>query len=126
LCFQADAWPWIDVLAALTFPETVRYAAELGDRIIGFVVGDRRDRGRVGWVATLGVHPDYRRNGIGTLLLDRCEAGLATPRVRLTLRATNQAALQLYQRQGYVHTDRWLRYYRDGEDALVMEKNIAL
>ena len=36
MCFQADAWPWIDVLAALTFPETVRYVAEVpADRAAG-------------------------------------------------------------------------------------------
>jgi len=123
-CFREDAWPWIDVLAALTFPETVRYVAECDGRIVGFVVGDRRQRQRVGWIATIGVHPEYRGQRIGTKLLEECERGLDTPRVRLSLRPSNHAALQLYRRQGYVEVDRWPRYYRGGEDALVMEKNI--
>jgi len=126
VCFREDAWPWIDVLAALTFPETVRYVAQVGEHIVGFVVGDRRERGRVGWVATIGVHPEFRRSGIGTSLLKKCETGLATPRVRLSLRESNSSALQLYQRQGYVQIDTWPRYYRDGEDGLVMEKNITV
>lgn len=126
MCFQADAWPWIDVLAALTFPETVRYVAEVPGQIIGFVVGDRREHGGVGWVATIGVHPDFRRAGIGTRLLEQCEAGLATPRVRLSLRASNLAAYRLYLRRGYIQFDRWPRYYRDGEDGLVMEKNFPI
>jgi ribosomal protein S18 acetylase RimI-like enzyme len=124
-CFQKDAWPWIDVLAALTFPETVRYVAVCDERIVGFVVGDRRQRQGVGWIATIGVHPAYRGRKIGTKLLDLCEHGLNMTRVRLSLRPSNQAALHLYQRQGYREVDRWPRYYSGGEDALVMEKSMS-
>jgi ribosomal-protein-alanine N-acetyltransferase len=125
LCFKADAWPWIDILAALTFPETVRFAAASGGRIVGFVVGDRRQRKQMGWIATIGVHPDFRGQHIGTRLLDVCELALDVPRVRLSLRASNAAALHLYRRQGYVEVDRWRKYYRGGEDAIVMEKAIV-
>jgi len=113
------------VLAALTFPETVRFVAVCDERIVGFVVGDRRQREGVGWIATIGVHPDYRGRKIGTKLLDYCEHGLNMARVRLSLRLSNQAALKLYQKQGYIEVDRWPRYYRGGEDALVMEKSIS-
>jgi ribosomal-protein-alanine N-acetyltransferase len=102
----------------------VRYVAECDGRIVGFVVGDRRQRQRVGWIATIGVHPEFRGRRIATRLLEECERGLDTPRVRLSLRPSNRAALQLYRRQGYIEVDRWPRYYRGGEDALVMEKNI--
>lgn len=122
LCFDRDSWPWIDILAALTFPETVRLVAEADKRIIGFVVGDRRRRRAMGWIATLGVHPDFRRMGVGGRLLAECERALHTPHVRLTLRVGNDAALQLYRRMGYQEIERWPRYYRDGEDAIVMEK----
>jgi ribosomal protein S18 acetylase RimI-like enzyme len=30
--------------------------------------------------------------------------------------------LRLYEGLGYVEVDRWERYYRDGEDAIVMER----
>jgi len=125
LCFQADAWPWIDILAALTFPETVRLVAERDRQIVGFVVGDRRHRQGVGWIATIGVHPEYRGQRIGEALLVACERELAMPRVRLSLRVSNTAALNLYRRQGYAEVDRWPRYYRGGEDALVMEKTLG-
>lgn len=125
LCFPEDAWPWIDLVGALTFPETVRLKAALGDRTLGFTVGDRRSREDLGWIATLGVHPDYRRRGIGGLLLARCEAELAVGRVRLTLRPSNLGARRLYERAGYHQIDLWPRYYRNGEDGVVMEKVIA-
>jgi ribosomal-protein-alanine N-acetyltransferase len=122
LCFQADSWPWIDVLAALTFPETVRLVVEADDELLGFVIGDRRRRRDLGWVASIAVHPEHRGMGLGKRLLRACERALGTSRVRLSLRASNHIALQLYQGQGYHEVDRWRRYYRDGEDAIVMEK----
>jgi ribosomal protein S18 acetylase RimI-like enzyme len=122
VCFGRDAWPWIDLLAALTFPGTVRLKAVCAEQMIGFVIGDRR-RGRgLAWIASLGVHPTYRRRGVGRRLLEACEQELATARIRLTLRRSNQAALQLYLGEGYSEVGVWARYYRDGEDAVVMEK----
>jgi ribosomal-protein-alanine N-acetyltransferase len=124
LCFQADSWPWIDVLAALTFPETVRIVVERENDLVGFVIGDRRKYRDLGWIASIAVHPDYRRLGLGKSLLAACEQALNTSRLRLSLRPSNQGALTLYHGQGYVEVDRWRRYYRNGEDALVMEKQI--
>ena len=122
LCFGKDSWPWLELLAALTVPGTIRLKAELNSRPVGFAIGDRRSGGELGWVASLGVHPDYRRRGIGRLLLEACEAALGTRRLRLTLRTSNAAALALYRGAGYEQVDLWRRYYRDGEDGIVMER----
>jgi ribosomal protein S18 acetylase RimI-like enzyme len=124
-CFGRDAWPWIDCLAALTFPEIVRLKAVFEDRPIGFVIGDRRRRENLGWIASIGVHPDFQRQGIGQRLLLVCEQQLAMPRLRLTLRDSNRIAKSLYQNCGYVEVDVWLRYYADGENGIVMEKAIG-
>lgn len=123
LCFGPDSWPWLEILAALAFPRTVRFKAESEGEVLGFVIGDRR--GRVGWVASIGVHPDHRRRGIGRRLLEACERQLKTSVVRLSLRMSNQPALLLYQKLGYSQVDVWPRYYRDGEDAMVMERSIS-
>ncbi len=120
-CFGRDAWTWLDVLEALTFPGTVRLKAVVGEDIVGYVIGDRRSA-RLGWIASIGVHPTARRQGIGRRLLLAAERALDTPRVRLTLRTSNQAAYQLYTQLGYEKVDVWRRYYRDGEDGLVMER----
>jgi len=111
------------VLAALIFPETVRYVAEVDEEIVGFIVGDRRRQKDMGWVATLAVAPGLRRKGIARLLLQTCEASLGTSRIRLSLRESNRGAYDLYIKAGYTEIDRWQRYYRDREDAIVMEKN---
>ena len=117
-----DAWPWMDVLGALTFPETVRIKAVIGERVVGFVIGDRRRRQNVGWIASIGVHPEMRRKGIGYLLLEACEKEVGMSRMRLALRPSNLAAKQLYLKAGYIEVDRWHRYYANGEDATIMEK----
>jgi ribosomal-protein-alanine N-acetyltransferase len=121
-CFDKDAWPWIDILGALTFPDTVHLKAELDGTVVGFAVGDLRRHEDLGWIASIGVHPDFRRLGIGRRLLLACEEAFGTRRVRLTLRLSNSVARQLYERNGYVEIDRLERYYRDGEGAYVMEK----
>jgi len=122
ICFQKDAWPWIDVLAALTFPSTVRIKAEKDHNVVGFVVGDRRRK--IGWVASIGVHPDARRQGIGKLLLAACEKELRTPIVRLVLRPSNLGARSLYLTSGYVEVETKRGYYAGGEDGLIMERVI--
>jgi len=75
-------------------------------------------------ISTLAVHPDWRGQGIGRLLLRRglnlaAESGaqLAT----LEVRRSNQAAIQLYREFGFSIVGRRPRYYRDNdEDALLM------
>ena len=106
-------------------PETVRYVAVDVESVVGFVVGDRRRWDQVGWIATIGVHPEYRRKGIGKRLMVKCEQGLDVPRIRLTLRPSNAPARTLYESMGYREVDRWKRYYRGGEDGLVMEKSLG-
>ena len=122
ICFGKDSWPWMEILAALSLPGTVQLKAMLGDELVGFVIGDQRVRGEAGWVASIGVHPDHRRNGLGRQLLEACERELGTRTVRLSLRVSNQAALELYRKAGYSQVDVWKKYYKDGEDALVMER----
>lgn len=122
LCFPMDAWPLLDMIGALTFPNIVRYKALWDDEVIGFIVGEIRLGSRIGWIATVCVHPDFRRRGIGAQLIGMIEHEMGLPRFRLTVRESNQAAINLYQTNGYVQIDRWRKYYNGGEDGIVMEK----
>jgi ribosomal-protein-alanine N-acetyltransferase len=122
LCFGKEAWAALDIAAALTLPNIVRYKAEFDNQMIGLVVGNLRPSQRMAWIATIGVHPDYRRRGLGQRLLRTCEKAMGMPRIKLTLRVSNLAALSLYRQEGYHQIDTWRNYYTNGEDALVMEK----
>jgi len=120
--FEKDAWSLLDLIAVLTFSEVVRLKAVEDDQMIGFIAGDPRPRDGWGWIATIAVDPRHRRRGVGRALLHACEARLGVPRSRLTVRISNQAAISLYEQEGYATTEIWNHYYNDGEDGMVMEK----
>jgi len=122
VCFGGDAWPFLDLLGMLMFPGLVRLKAVNHDQMVGFVGGDPRPAEGIGWVATIGVFPEYRRHGIATALLKVCEEEMKQPVIRLSVRRSNDAAAALYHREGYRLVDIWPRYYFDGEDGMVMEK----
>jgi ribosomal protein S18 acetylase RimI-like enzyme len=102
----------------------IRLKAVENGELIGFVAGDPRSSEGATWVATIGVHPRYQRRGIGRMLLRACEQKTKLPRMRLTVRISNQPAISLYEKEGYHSVDIWKRYYNDGEDGLVMEKRL--
>jgi ribosomal-protein-alanine N-acetyltransferase len=114
----------LDLLAVLTFPEVIRLKAVIDGQMVGFVAGDPRHSQGWIWIATIGVDPRYQRRGIGRALLRACESRVKLPRVKLTVRMSNQGAIALYEREGYRTVDVWKAYYRDGEDGVVMEKEI--
>jgi len=122
VCFEEDAWPLWDLIAVLTLPKIVRLKAVINEKMVGFVAGDPHPREGLAWIATLGVLPEYRRRGIAAALLTQCEQELDMPRIRLSVRRTNDGAISLYKKFGYEMIDVWRKYYFSGEDALVLEK----
>lgn len=121
-CFQKDAWSLFDLIAVLSWPEVIRFKAVEEGNMIGFVAGDTRPSQGMAWIATIGVDPRYQRRGIGRALLRACEARIHLRSIKLTVRASNQGAISLYETEGYLTSEVWSRYYNDGEDGLVMEK----
>jgi ribosomal-protein-alanine N-acetyltransferase len=75
-------------------------------------------------ISTIAVHPEFRRQGIGELLLrtalekaKQFGAEMAT----LEVRASNHGAIQLYQLYGFEVVGRRKGYYHDNqEDAILM------
>ena len=98
-CFGKDAWPFLDLVAVLTFADVVRLKAVEDGQMIGFVAGDPRPSDGLAWIATIGVAPEFRRRGIGRDLLRACEAQMKEPRLRLSVRASNDGAIRLYEQR---------------------------
>jgi len=121
-CFPLDAWPIWDVLGILTLPAVVRLKAVADGKMIGFVAGDIRRSEATGWIATLAVSAAFRRAGIATALISSCEIQMNVKKVKLCVRRSNAAAINLYQKLGYQNTGVWEKYYIGGEDGLILEK----
>lgn len=90
--------------------------------MVGFIAVDLRQRERVAWIATVCVLPEFRRMGIGRALMVATEHQIPFNTIRLCVRVSNLAAQLLYRQLGYYTYEIWREYYRDREDALVMEK----
>lgn len=125
ICFPLDAWPLVEQITALILPGMVRIKADYYGKMIGFVGGDVKPSLGVGWITTLAVLPSYRRMGIGKALLEACEREMHMPYVKLSVRRSNIQAQVLYFENGYRQKDVWRNYYDGGEDALVLEKQLA-
>lgn len=75
-------------------------------------------------ITIVGVHPQYQRQGLGqallySLLKTASDRGLE--RATLEVRASNLAAISLYEKFGFKTAGRRRRYYQDnGEDALIL------
>jgi len=72
----------------------------------------------------VAVHPEWRRRGLGSMLLERMKAIASSEGVEkiwLEVRPSNLAARNFYQKAGFEEIGRRKRYYTDtGEDAIVM------
>jgi ribosomal protein S18 acetylase RimI-like enzyme len=97
--------PWNDPLAdfaqALGGPASMVLIAGHGEALAGSImVGFDGHRG---WVYYLAVAPDFRRHGLGRMLMDGAEAWLRTrgaPKIQLMVREDNHAALDFYEALG--------------------------
>jgi len=122
MSFPKDSWPLWDLIGILTLPEIVRLKAVLDGRMVGFIASEYRSKEQADWIATIAVLPGYQQRGIGAVLLNACEERTSGLNIRLCVRASNLAAIRLYERSGYHHLRTWSQYYHDGEEAIVMEK----
>ena len=96
-----------------------------GERLLGIatatLAADDAD------VLLVVVDPAERRTGVGTALvttLCRTLAALGARRALLEVRAANTAALGLYATLGFTEVARRRSYYRDGEDAVVLAREL--
>ena len=113
-----EAWSEESIRASLARPGS---CALLIDPSRGFVLGWRGDDEAE--ILTLAVQKEHRGQGLGRALVVAWLERLRAERVRrvsLEVRGSNAAALGLYTSLGFTVSRIRPRYYRDGEDALVL------
>lgn len=124
------AYPWSPrfFLQELQVECARSFLAEVNGRIVGYILFwllvDAID------IHNVAVHSEFRRRGIGRLLLDKVilEARRrGSTRVTLEVRRSNVVAQRLYESIGFVTTGIRKGYYSDdGEDALAMALQLGV
>lgn len=124
-CFGDEAWNYRMLASSFGTESFVGILADDGGDIAGYggitIAADSADIGNV------AVAEAYRRGGVGTSLLNElCEEAKrrGADRVFLEVRVSNSAALRLYLKNGFKGVYARTRYYPDGEDCLVMTREL--
>jgi [ribosomal protein S18]-alanine N-acetyltransferase len=102
--------------------------AERDGEITGFIVAEAGNRGS-GHIITIDVLAAARRFGVGSLLLKAAENRIRMAQchsVELETAVDNISALSFYKRHGYHVMRTFPRYYANGVDALVLQKELAV
>ncbi len=127
LCFS-DPWSLNSVNSELTNPLSLWLVALFGEQVVGYIgsqtVLDEAD------IMNVAVHPAHRRKGIAAALLTELQRRLrenAVHSLTLEVRASNDAAISLYSRLGYLQVGLRPNYYRNPkEDAMILRKEWSL
>jgi len=117
-----DCWVEGMFLAEMDGPISNAVVAEEDERVVGYsvyrVILDECH------LMNLAFHPEMRREGRGRRLLKWVIADCMTQAVEymfLEVRPSNRAGLQLYAKFGFKVIDVRKKYYKNGEDALIMK-----
>ncbi len=110
------------------------YVAEVNNEIVGYALARIENSSpftkfsKVGHIVSIAVREKYRRKGIATMLMSALIYTLKTmygvEEVYLEVRVSNEPAIKLYQKLGFVIAKRIEQYYLDGEDAYLMIKKL--
>jgi len=106
-----DPSPWNlprdDIARKLRVQRELFIVAEIDGVIVGTAMGGWD--GHRGWVYSVAVSPDHRREGIGTALMRRVERDLelmGCHKLNLQVRGSNVKAVTFYESLGYSTEDR--------------------
>lgn len=123
--FGKEAWPRRYFLELYAGCRDFFVVAKVGGRIAGYAVACAERRNAE--IASLAVHPDYRRLGVADTLMRHTlrELGAAgVRRVELMVRTGNTAGAQLYRSLGFRRVRTVPGYYEDGGDGFLMARAI--
>jgi ribosomal-protein-alanine N-acetyltransferase len=98
---------------------------EQGGTILGYIAGI--DSWREGHIVSLAIHPAWRNKGVATQLVEeicRILKEKGKKRVKLEVRVSNGAALNLYKKIGFEKQKIVQDYYENGEDAVLMKRRL--
>jgi len=124
--------PWSKFELTLSYLRNPRgfKVVEKKQKIVGYVIAEvvtqRNKKRREGHLLNLAVDPEFRRRGVGTMMLEEITEHLQQENaaaIWLETRASNSAAINFYLKMGFQEKGR-RRHYYPNEDAVVMVKTL--
>jgi ribosomal-protein-alanine N-acetyltransferase len=118
-----DPWSRFAFESELLNIDSIFLKAMIGNDMVGYIIV--RKLVDEYHIMNVAVAPEERKQGVAQALLDHVIKNLSSGKLLLLeVRKSNKAAIALYQKNGFsvLHTRK--TYYSDGEDAIVMTKNI--
>ena len=123
LCFS-DPWSEKSIATELDCWLSCWLVALDGEQVIGYVgsqtVIDESD------MMNIAVHPEHRRQGVAEALVEKLSEALrqrGSKALTLEVRVSNDPAIRLYEKLGFVQVGKRPNYYRNPrEDALILRK----
>ena len=126
-CFS-EPWSENSVASELSNPLSAWLVAMDGDVLAGYV-GSQSVMGETDMM-NIAVDAHYRRQGIAQALIEALVMHLkekGSHSLTLEVRISNQPAIALYEKLGFVQVGKRLNYYRNPkEDALILRKEWQL
>ena len=127
LCFS-EPWSENSISGELDNPLSLWLVAVDGDCVAGYV-GSQSVMGETDMM-NIAVSPDYRRQGVAAALIEELVRQLKVGGnhcLTLEVRASNDSAIKLYEKLGFIQVGRRPNYYRSPkEDALILRKEWQL
>ena len=123
LCFH-DPWSISSIASEVNNRLSLWLVAAEDDQVIGYV-GSQTVLGETDMM-NIAVHPEYRKQGIATLLINDLVDKLkeqGSHSLMLEVRASNEPAISVYRKLDFMEVGRRKNYYRNPkEDALILRK----
>ncbi len=120
-----DFWPIESLEQSMKSPENFPVFAERNSTLVGLIFWKLAlDEAELLYIF---VPEDFRGKGLAHQLLNYSIDQLATQgckSIYLEVRPSNDSAIKLYLKNGFLEISRRKRYYADGEDCLVMMKGL--
>ncbi len=102
--------------------------AKPAGRLAGYAIACiSRGRPTLASLISIAVHPEARGRGAASLLLSSAIRRLklrSVERLTLMVRRSNAGAIRFYERHGFQTLRRSPGYYEDGEEGLLMRRNL--
>ncbi|WP_298483363.1 ribosomal protein S18-alanine N-acetyltransferase [uncultured Ruminococcus sp.] len=117
--------PWSETLFRQTLESENHqiWCAVSGETVCGYLVLSRA--GTEMSVDDIAVHPAFRRQGVGKLLLEWTHGQYPACDFWLEVRESNAAAMALYQSLGYTQVGFRKRYYQNPEEGAVLMTRVG-